>query len=88
MKDNLFKLRIVTPERVIYDDTVSTLSLPGISGRLVILYNHEPMIVNLKPGCIFLEQGGEKKCCEVILLDQAVMSMKLNECVIIANKIG
>lgn len=42
------RLKIVTPERVVYDDSVDMVVARGVEGELGILYDHMPMVTSLK----------------------------------------
>ncbi len=42
------RLKIVTPERVVYDDDVDMVIARGAEGELGILYDHMPMVTPLK----------------------------------------
>ena len=53
------KIKIVTPERTVYEDEVSQATLPTIDGEVTILPDHIPYITALKAGEIMLKKGGE-----------------------------
>lgn len=56
----MFRLSIVTPERVVYDDNVRSMTVPGIDGYLGILAHHAPIITALKPGKIeYFDESGQ-----------------------------
>jgi F-type H+-transporting ATPase subunit epsilon len=48
----MFKLSVVTPVKVFYEDEVNSLVAPGEVGYLGVLSNHAPLITALKPGIL------------------------------------
>lgn len=48
------KIRVLTPESVLYDGEVESVLLPGEFGEFHILNNHAPVISTLKEGNIKL----------------------------------
>ncbi len=46
----MLKFKIVTPEKVIYENEISQVSIPTMSGEITILPNHIPLISVLKAG--------------------------------------
>lgn len=60
--DNLFDLKIITPDRVFYSGKASFLELNTVEGEIGIYKNHIPMTTVLKPGIATItEEGGNKK---------------------------
>ena len=53
------KIKIVTPERTVYEDEVSQATLPTIDGEVTVLPGHIPYITALKAGEIMLKKGEE-----------------------------
>ena len=53
------KIKIVTPERTVYEEEVSQATLPTIDGEVTILPDHIPYITALKAGEIMLKKGEE-----------------------------
>ncbi|MDN6279553.1 MAG: F0F1 ATP synthase subunit epsilon [Psychroflexus sp.] len=49
------QLEIVTPEEVILDQDVQSVSVPGIEGEFQILDNHAPIVSVLTQGIIKLD---------------------------------
>lgn len=45
-------LEIITPEKLIYQDQIKRVRLPGTSGLFEILNNHAPIIATLEKGTI------------------------------------
>lgn len=59
---NPFCFEVVTPERVVFDQPVESLVVPGVEGYLGVLYNHAPMVVHLRIGVVrYREPGGDLK---------------------------
>ena len=50
----MLKLRIVSPENVVYNGEAESLKVPGMMGEFEILDNHAPIISSLVTG-IFVE---------------------------------
>jgi F-type H+-transporting ATPase subunit epsilon len=54
------KFKIVTPERVLLEREVESITVPTQSGEITILTNHIPLVSNLKPGELrFTSRDGE-----------------------------
>ncbi len=51
------QLRIVTPERVVYDDSVRMVIAHGVEGELGILYEHTPLVTPLKVSVLRVRKG-------------------------------
>ena len=56
MEDN-FKLEIVSPEKIIFADEVSMVTLPSYEGDMSILKNHISIITFLRPGIIIIHKN-------------------------------
>ena len=56
----MFRLSIVTPEKVFYEADVKSLVVPGTEGYLGVLSNHAPLITALKPGRIEFRDAEDK----------------------------
>ena len=60
--DNLFDLKIITPDRVFYSGKASFLELNTVEGEIGINKNHIPMPTDLEPGIATItEEGGKNK---------------------------
>ena len=48
----MLKLRIIAPDRLVYEGEVEKVTLPGIVGSFTVLNNHAPIISSLDKGKI------------------------------------
>lgn len=55
---NSIQLRLVTPDRILVDQTVDAVEVPGKSGYFEVLYGAAPLLSELGPGIVRLH-GGE-----------------------------
>ena len=56
MEDN-FKLEIISPERIIFSDEATMVTLPSYEGDMSILKNHISIITFLRPGIIKVKKN-------------------------------
>ena len=59
MEDN-FKLEIISPEKIIFSDNVTMVTLPSYEGDMGVLKHHISIITFLRPGIIKVQKKGEK----------------------------
>ena len=59
---NLISLKVLTPEKTLNFDNITSIIAPAYDGYLGILPNHAPLLSILKVGnLIFKDEEGEKK---------------------------
>jgi F-type H+-transporting ATPase subunit epsilon len=54
---NQLRVRLVTPERVLFEATASAVELPSKSGYMEVLYGHAPLMAELGAGDVTLHGG-------------------------------
>jgi F-type H+-transporting ATPase subunit epsilon len=54
-------LKIVTPEKTVYEDKVDSVTLMTGSGEITVLPNHVPLVSTLKAGELKLIKNGEEE---------------------------
>ena len=59
--NNLFKLRIITPERVFYEGEVSMVEFNTTEGEIGIYKKHVPTTVIVSPGILTITEAEETK---------------------------
>jgi len=52
-------LTIVTPEKLLVSEEVDQVNVPGSEGDMGILYDHTPILTNLRSGQLSYEKEGE-----------------------------
>jgi F-type H+-transporting ATPase subunit epsilon len=60
MPENKLQLSIVTPERLVLNEDVDQVNVPGVEGDLGILYDHAPILTTMRAGRFSYELLGEK----------------------------
>ena len=62
---DLLKVRLVTPDRILVDQTVEAVEVPGKSGYFEVLYGHAPLLSEIGAGEVRLHGGeaGEQRLC-------------------------
>lgn len=75
-----FRLKIVTPEKVLYSDLIDQVSLSTAMGQITILPHHLPLVSQLAPGeVVIIKDKNEEELMAVsgglveVLPDQVVI---------------
>lgn len=56
----MITFEVATPERVVYKDTVDSLTLPTREGEITVLPQHIPLVSVLVPGAITVRKGKDE----------------------------
>ncbi len=81
----MFLLTIVTPEKIFYEEEVSSLVAPGVEGYLGVLTDHAPLITSLVPGKLTVK---DLKNTEVVLaISGGFLEVLKNKVVILADAV-
>jgi F-type H+-transporting ATPase subunit epsilon len=62
MANKTIKFKIVTPERIAYDEEVEQVSLPTLEGQITVLPDHESLIGVIEPGEVCIKKKGAGSC--------------------------
>lgn len=68
-------LKIVSPEKVVFDGEITSVVVPGISGRFEVLVNHAPIISALDEGEVVYTTDGKQ---ETLLIKGGFISVQKN----------
>jgi len=79
----MYKLSIVTTERIVYEDDVNSVVAPGSVGYLGILSNHAPIITSLKPGKLTVKDASGKEI--LFAITGGFLENSANNCSILAD---
>ena len=77
-----FRLEIVTAERMVYSDDVSTLIAWGVEGQLGILPHHAPLMTMLQPGDLLIRKDKEE---EFFALSGGFLEVRPDKVIILAD---
>jgi F-type H+-transporting ATPase subunit epsilon len=62
-ESNQLRVRLVTPERILFEETAASVELPAKNGYMEVLYGHAPLLAELGAGDVRLHgaqgDGGE-----------------------------
>src|ERR1700761_6514696 len=58
MADGQLRVRLVTPDRILVDESADAVEVPGKSGYFEVLYGHAPLLSEVGAGEVRLH-GGE-----------------------------
>lgn len=76
-------LKIVTPERIVYKDTVDSVTATTQMGEVTILSNHIPLVANLQAGELTVRKNGAE---EFLVASTGFLEVRAgNEIVILAD---
>jgi F-type H+-transporting ATPase subunit epsilon len=58
-ESNSLRVRLVTPERILFEQTADAVELPAKHGYMEVLYGHAPLLAELGAGDVRIHGGGE-----------------------------
>ena len=53
------KIEIVSPERLVLSEIVTSVTVPGTEGYFTVMDDHAPFMTTLRPGFITVNQNGQ-----------------------------
>jgi F-type H+-transporting ATPase subunit epsilon len=54
----MLKLKVITPDKIITDEVVDSVSLPTTSGVITVLNKHIPLVSTIKAGEMIIKKAG------------------------------
>ena len=58
-ESNSLRVRLVSPERILFDTTASAVELPAKNGYMEVLYGHAPLLAELGAGDVRVHGAGD-----------------------------
>ena len=83
--EDIFKLEIISPEKIIFSDSVSATTLPSYEGDMTILQNHISIITFLRPGIIKVKKNDGN--LEEFFIEDGTVEFSNNKLVILSASI-
>jgi F-type H+-transporting ATPase subunit epsilon len=62
---NKVNLKLVTPERVVFEDAFDSVALETDLGQITIMPHHAPLVAKLMPGEMVVKNGGQENYLHV-----------------------
>lgn len=78
-----FHLELVTPDRVLLSDDVTSIIVPGAQGYLGVLANHAPLLTELGLGILHIRYPDDTE--EKIAIEKGFMQVAHNRVLILAD---
>ena len=82
MSNALFNFELVTPEKILMSDSVSSVSVSGVEGDMTVLANHSPIATSLRPGYVDINTNGNT---ERFFLTGGFIQITYDEVVVLAE---
>jgi len=76
------KLEVVSPERMVYNDDVDMVIVPGRNGQLGILPHHTPLISSLGVGELRIKKSGSE---ESMLISGGFVEVRPDKVIVMAD---
>ncbi|HSH00564.1 MAG TPA: ATP synthase F1 subunit epsilon [candidate division Zixibacteria bacterium] len=81
----MFKLSVVTPVKVFYEEEVNSVVAPGVDGYLGILTSHAPLITALQPGVLTIKDRLDT--VTELAIAGGFLEVSENKCMILADAV-
>ena len=75
-------VKIITPDKSLYDGKADLVTVPGTSGSIGILNNHAPLVSSLSKGEVKIVLGNKE---EFFKIDGGVVEVLKNSVVVLAS---
>ncbi len=73
---SVMTIRVVTPDKLVFDGEAERVFARGIDGDFAVLYNHIPMMTPLGVGELRIEMNGESS---YVAIDSGIFEISNNQ---------
>lgn len=80
-----FVLKVITPEKIVYNDAVTMAVIPGEEGDFGVLANHAPFATTLRPGAITIFKDNNQK--ELLTITGGFAEVSGDGCQVLADSV-
>ena len=77
----MLRLRIIAPDRLVFEGEVESVTLPGSVGSFTVLNNHAPIISSLEKGRVMYKDANGESSIEICSGFAEVQNNVLSVCV-------
>ena len=82
---NQLRVRLVTPERILFEQTADAVELPAKNGYMEVLYGHAPLLAELGAGDVRLHGGSGSGGEEIYNVSWGFVEVLPDRVTILAN---
>lgn len=80
-----FNFEIISPQKIVYNQEIELVILPGVEGDFGVLKNHTPFLTYLRLGLIYIYK--DKKIIQSFLVNGGIAEVSNNKCVLLTEDI-
>lgn len=77
-------LNILTPDKLVFEGTVTSVTVPGTDGSFQILKNHAPIISTLSDGDVIINENNKE---QIIGIKGGVVEVLDNKIIVLAEAV-
>ncbi|WP_118194201.1 ATP synthase F1 subunit epsilon [Albibacterium indicum] len=77
-------LNILTPDKLVFEGTVTSVTVPGTNGSFQILKNHAPIISTLSDGDVIINENNKE---QIIGIKGGVVEVLDNKIIVLAEAV-
>ena len=84
--ESKISLDLVSPEKLVFNDNVSMIIIPGKEGDIGVLPGHSKLLSSLRPGRVMV-YGKDKQLLKSFFLSGGFVEINSEKCIILAEEV-